>query len=247
MLSPAPITNRGDLLDQLQRQIRHLEGEKPLSDEMRLSTGCRDLDALFPDAGLRPGSVVEWLSPGPGSGAGFLALASSRSAASRGGALVVCDREQTFFPPVLGGLGIDLARLILVRAKDAADHRWAIDQALRSPAVAAVWARLDKLDDKNSRRFQLAAEVGGTLGMFVRPATVRGAPTWAEVQLAVEPMAGGQERQWRIECVRARGPTPASQASIAWDETTATLRAVSSRHETHPLPVAARLARATRA
>src|SRR5687768_16914135 len=105
MLSPAPITNRGQLLDQLQQQIRHLEGEKPLPDEQRLSTGCREMDELFPDRGIRPGSVTEWLSSGVGSGAGFLALASSRGAATRGGTLVICDREQSFFPPALAALG----------------------------------------------------------------------------------------------------------------------------------------------
>jgi hypothetical protein len=247
MLSPVPITNRDQLLDQLQQQIHHLEGGKPLSGDQRLSTGCQEMDKLFPDRGIRPGSMIEWLATGGGSGAGFLALACSRGAATRGGTLVICDREQSFFPPALLALGIDLARLILVRAKDAADHRWAIDQALRSPAVAAVWAKLDKLDDKTSRRFQLAAEVGGTLGMFVRPAEVRGQPSWADVQLVVTPLAGGDQRRWCVECVRARGPTAPTKIDIAWDETTATLRALSPHHETHPLPVASRLARATRA
>jgi protein ImuA len=245
MLSQPPlIQDRGGLLAQLQQQIRNLEGEKPLAQEQQFSTGCPELDALFPDGGPRPGSVVEWLSPGPGSGALGLSLLAAQGAIRRGGAIVICDREQICYPPALVGLGIDLARVILVRAQDAADHRWAIDQALRSPAVAVVSARLEKLDDKTSRRFQLAAEIGGALGLLIRPHSIRGQPTWADVQLALAPLASGGARQWRVECVRARGPTAATCIDIEWNETTGQLRAVSSQHETHSLPVVGRLARA---
>lgn len=240
------VSDRQQLLEQLQRKIHRLEGVRTPEDDVLLSTGCPALDAILPQRGWRRGTVVEWLSPGSGSGASFLALLAARHALRDGGALVICDQAGIFYPLVLQGLGIDMAQVILVRPKDAADQRWALDQALRSPAVALAWARLDRLDDKTSRRFQLAAESGGALGMLVRPDSVRGKPTWAEVQLAVQPLAGGAGRQWQVECVRARGPTGTSRPVIVeWDEMTGALRSTSQHHETHSLPVASRLARAT--
>jgi protein ImuA len=45
-----------------------------------------------------------------------------------------------------------------------------------------------KLDGRTFRRLQLAVEQGGGLGLLIRPATVRGEPSWADVRLFVEPL-----------------------------------------------------------
>lgn len=224
-----------------------MEGVKSPTVAEVCSTGAAALDQFFPGGGLLAGTVIEWLAAGPGAGTGTLALLAARQALARGGALVMCDRHRLLHPPALSALGIDLTRVILVQAKNAADHRWAIDQALRSPAVAVVWGSLAELDDKTSRRFQLAAESSGAIGLLLRPASARGQPNWADVQLAVTPLATNGERAWSVEGVRARGPTAAGPIVVTWDETTASLRAVSSQHETLPLHLASRLARATSA
>src|SRR5437879_823888 len=78
--------------------------------------------------------------------------------------------------------GIDLSAVLVLRPANEADALWALDQALRCPGVGAVWAVCDRLDVRDSRRLQLAAECGGTLGLFIRPARLRGQPTWADVQ-----------------------------------------------------------------
>jgi protein ImuA len=222
-----------------------MEGVKSPTVADVFSTGAAPLDQRFPEGGLQAGTVVEWLATAPGAGTGTLALLAARQALARGGALVMCDRHRLLYPPALAALGIDLARIVLVQAKDAADHRWVIDQALRSPAVAVVWGSLAELDDKTSRRFQLAAESSGAIGLLLRPASARGQPTWADVQLAVTPLATGERRAWSVECVRARGPTADGPTVVTWDETTASLRAVSSPHETPAEHLASRLARAT--
>ncbi|HTN74525.1 MAG TPA: hypothetical protein VL096_04735 [Pirellulaceae bacterium] len=238
--------NAGQLIE-LREQLVALEQQRPTRDDALLSTGCAALDRLFPDNGLRRGTVLEWLSPGPGSGVSWLALAAVRAALVAGGLLVLCDREAAFHPWALQALGIDTTRVVLVRAKDAADHRWAIDQALRSPAVAAVWARLSRLDAKTSRRFQLAAEQGGVIGVLVRPATARGCPTWADVQLGVTPLPDGPERAWRVESARSRDSGESVTTEIAWEETTGTLHPLNRHHETHPLSLVTRLADAASA
>ena len=125
-----------------------------------------------------------------------------RAAAAEGGAIVVLDRRRNFYPPAAAALGVELEQVMVVRAGSPDDELWAFDQALRCPGVAAVWGAIDKLPSRWFRRLQLAAENGGGVGHVLRPARVRGWPSWSYAQLLVEPLpsaaaqsAGG--RRWR--------------------------------------------------
>ena len=162
-----------------------------------LSSGCPALDRALPEKGFRPGTLVEWLSRGEGDGTATLAFRAAAGAfaprsAGGGGAVVVLDRTGEFYPLAAVAQGIEPARLIVVHPGNKADHAWALDQALRCPAVAAVVAwpeSLDgKLDGRTFRRLQLAAEQGGGLGLLIRPESVRCQPSWADVRLLVEPL-----------------------------------------------------------
>jgi hypothetical protein len=145
------------------------------------------LDRLLPAGGLVPGTVVEWLEADGGGGAGSLALAAARQACHGGGLLVVLDRARRFYPPLLAAWGFSLERVVVVRPERAEDEIWAADQALRCPAVAAVWGALDWIGAVDFRRLKLAAEEGGTLGLLRRPARLLGQPTWADAQWWVRP------------------------------------------------------------
>ena len=105
------------------------------------------------------------------------------------GPLVVVDLSGTFYPPAAVALGIPAERIVWCTPENHADLIWTIDQSLRCQSVAAVLAYVgDRLDDRDARRLQLAAETGKTLGMFVRPSTVRGKPSFAETRLFVRPI-----------------------------------------------------------
>jgi protein ImuA len=190
-----------------------------------VSSGCPALDRILPYHGFRCGTLVEWLSSGPGSGAAtlaFRAAVQARSPLVDGGAVVVLDSSGEFYPPAAIAQGIEPARLIVVHPGNSADHAWALDQALRCPAVAATVAWPDsvcstgssrnrndmpakagttsalgngKRDTRAFRRWQLAAEQGGGLGLLIRPASVRGEPSWADVRLLVEPLVSRDTRE----------------------------------------------------
>jgi hypothetical protein len=112
------------------------------------------------------------------------------------------------------------------------DLVWAIDQALRSGAVAAVYAEIgDWLEPADARRLQLAAEAGGAVGLLVRPAdspasgwrslggpgtrttaarTTAGRQpvvrsSFADVRWAVSSLPGHGGRRLRVELSRCRG------------------------------------------
>jgi hypothetical protein len=176
---------RDCLVEGLKRQLDRWAAGQPAAETSRFSSGAAALDRLLPGGGLRHGMLVEWLGEQPG-GAATVSLLAAREACRAGGVLVVVDRRQMFYPPAAAAWGVDLRRLIVVHPRDRRDELWVMVQSLRSPVVAAVWAMVDRLDGRAFRRLQLAAQAGRTLGMLLRPADVRGQPSWADVQLAVE-------------------------------------------------------------
>ena len=195
---------RDEILAQLQERLRHWqEAKRPNS--VRSSTGCAQLDRLFPDGGVARGTLVEWLAEDAGSGAMWLALVAAREACHGYGPLVVIDGRGTFYPPAAAGMGIDLERLIVVRPTTARDETWALDQSLRCQEVGAVVCLTDRLHQRTARRLQLAAEGSGGVGLLVRPASARSEPCWAEVRLLVEPRAGTTGRRLEIELLKTRG------------------------------------------
>jgi hypothetical protein len=215
---------RDQLIDRLRQQLGRWEANAA-EDAAVFSCGAAAIDRLLPGGGLRHGMLVEWIvgsngesesskapssrpSPSaPGTGRGSvttLGLLAAREACREGGALVVIDRRQTFYPPAAAAWGIDLDRLIVVHPRNARDELWAAVQTLRSPAVAAMWAAIDRLDSRVFRKLQLAAQAGRTLGVLLRPARAREEPSWADVTLGVETRAKSRESRARILALDSR-------------------------------------------
>jgi hypothetical protein len=230
---PPPI-----LVQTLREEIARIEGTRRSPDELPVSSGCAALDEILPQRGFRRGSLAEWLHDGDGAGATTLAMLAAREACRQGGTLVVVERQRQFYPPAAVRLGIAPEQLLLVHAGTAADHDWALDQALRCPAVAAVAAWPDalggRLDGRTFRRLQLAAEESGGLGLLVRPARVRHEPSWAEVRLLIQPRPSGSlrscRRRMRALLLHCRGGGEGRGIELEFND------------ETHTLHLAARLA-----
>ncbi len=215
---------RQALLTRLQGRIRQLETRAPLTGSSVIGSGCAALDRLFPDGGVRRGSLVEWIESRPGGGAGSLALQFARQACRHDGMLVVMDRWAQVYPPALAAWGIDLARVILVRPNDLQEELWCWDQALRCTAVAAVWGELRQIDSRAFRRLQLAVEGQGGLGLLLRPAAARAEPSWADVRVGVEPCAALQNRRIRVRLLYCRSSAARGQVDLEWEEWNGQLR-----------------------
>lgn len=156
-------------------------------DRGSLTTGTM-IDELLPHGSFRRGAIVELLGAGT-----TLAITLARLALRPGGSLVVIDPAQLFYPPAAASFGIDLNRLIVVQP-DKPD--WIVTQSLACPAVDAVLCWPDRLGAKMFRRWQLAAERGGSIGLLMRPGDARGAPSWADVQLTVTAISTDR---WKLE------------------------------------------------
>lgn len=227
--------SREHLLRQLRRQLGRLETPMSMDDAVVFSSGTPAIDHLLPGGGLRYGMLVEWLSALPGSGVATLSLLAAREACRVGGMLVVVDRRQTFYPPAAVAWGVDPQRLIVVHPRSRRDELWAAVQSLRSPATAATWAAIDRLDDRAFRRLQLAAQAGQTLGLVLRPADARGQPSWADVRLEVEakcswsvvrspshfhhgPRTTDYGRHVRVSVLRCHGGRPGDSTNLEIDD-----------------------------
>jgi len=173
-----------------------------------IPTGLRALDAALPRGGLPLGAITEIVSDGAGVGAMTLAMRTlrhcrlsivdcrlgevtsplaidNRQSTIDNSSVVFIDTCGDFYPPAVAAFGLSLDRLIVVRPRSERDALWATDQALRCSVVAAVIAPLRRLDERASRRLQLAAESSGVLGLILRPARDR-VKTFAAVRMMID-------------------------------------------------------------
>jgi protein ImuA len=226
MLAPS---SQREIVDALRQRLQ----EERLAKHEEFPSGLAgELPATF-----RRGTLVEYLADG-GSGATALALIAAREACREGGALVVVDRSRTFYPPAAAPFGLN-QDAILLRPQTQKDELWALNQTLRCPGVGAVVCWPSQLEERAFRGLQIAAEHGGTVGLFIRPTNVRGRPAWSDTQLIVETLPGEKSRQLRIEVIRSRSGCEGVCEILELDDETPALTASRS------LSLAAELAAAT--
>ena len=176
------------IVQSLGLQIRDME-TRTRPRGITISSGCPAIDRVLPDGGYASGSLVELLANGGQPlGSTTMALSTARHACEAGKYLVLIDTPTQYYPPSLQRLGLPVDRIIGLRPKTYEDIVWSIDQSLRSSAVGCVIASIDRLNDRTARRFQLAAEAGGGLGILLRDATIaKSEPSWADVQWSFAP------------------------------------------------------------
>ena len=196
------------------------------------------LDRVLPGGGIPYGGIVEWLG-GTGSGAAELSLHLAARICQAGKTLAVVDSRCQLYPPAMAGRGIELNRVLLVHPQSRRDEVWAMVQCLRCPSISMVWGCPQKLDAREYRCLQLAAETGGAAGMFVRPPGIAGRPTWADAQLLVTPQAAEEHRRFVVKVVNCRQGIPGKLLSVEMDAITGERRECD---EPFPMRLASQLA-----
>lgn len=220
---------RNEVLAELRRKLQALEQAPALpsgeSPPRHLSTGFAGLDAAL-GGGLHCRALNEIHVAAAGSGA-LEALLPSLARAGDGQRLLTwVHPSRTPYPPALVQQGFDLRRWLVLRPTNEDDHRWAIDQALRSGACDAVVAHVGDLDDRQFRRLQLAAEEGESLGLLIRPAALATRPSPAALRLLATPVPAGDPdlRRVRFEVLRCRGLLGSRSVEVEWSRVPMALR-----------------------
>jgi hypothetical protein len=162
----------------------------------------------MPELDLAPGVMIEWLVAGPGAGALTSTLGILSRYIDRRGVWVIVDPVGECYMPAFSGWGIDPSRTLLVRPGTLQETCWVIEQCLRCPGVAVTWACIDRRLPKTvHRRWKMAAEVGGGVGLLFRPNEAKWEPVWADLRLRATPLSGGQGdgRRIKIDVLYRRG------------------------------------------
>lgn len=161
----------------LRDEINRIE-RRPSRREGSVPCGRAAVDRLL-GGGFARGAITE-LAGGPASGKTAVALALF-AALGPAGLVAYVDGPGELYPPAAAALGVNLARLLVVRPA-AGDGRqepalavlWAAEALLGSGAFAAV--AVDALPvrglrgaDAVARRLQAAVEKGGTIGVWLAP------------------------------------------------------------------------------
>src|SRR5580700_660651 len=210
--------NRAAVMAELRRLMPRMgEQRKPLP------FGLAAIDSHLPDGGLACGALHEIVPAAEGCIAaafGFLAAVLARLAC----------RPLLFVMPAYGlrpyrphgrlhghglnALGLDPARLILVETAHRKETLWAMEEAVRSAAPAAVAGVIDTLDLKLSQRLHLAATDVGLPVFLLRPAPTR-EPRAAATRWRIGPAAAVRDRfglvtrpRWHLQLERCRNGRP---------------------------------------
>jgi protein ImuA len=206
------------------RQILPVLEARPLA-RGTLSFAIPAIDHHLPGGGLACGALHEFTAPDavdmPAAFGFMVALLGQTLAGKKKGPalLALSGRSRADFGQPYGygldKLGVPPARLLLLETETDVQVLWALEEALRLRAVAAVASWLGgKLDLKASRRLQIAAEGSDALLLLLRPPQAdesnAAATRW---RVSAAPAAcdrfGCFERwRWRIDLERCRNGCP---------------------------------------
>jgi protein ImuA len=215
------------MVRQLQREVLSLQGGRRAADSQRLQTGLGPIEMAFPGRVFPMGAVHEFVSRSAADAAatsGFIAGLLGRLMQQQGACLWI-GTKRTVFPPALKVFGIDPARIIFVDLYRQKDVLWAIEEALKCDALAAVVGEPGALSFTESRRLQLAVEQSRVTGFIHRvnartDNTVACVTRWKITSIASiteDGMPGVGYPRWHVQLVKVRNGKPGTW-QVEWSE-----------------------------
>jgi cell division inhibitor SulA/protein ImuA len=167
-----------------------------------LATGFAALDRCLPGGGWPQGALSELLASVPGSGELSLLMPACARLTHTDRWVIFVAPPYIPYAPALASAGVDLSRLLLVRAESRKDALWALEQALKSRHCGAAIGWLDRSDDASLRRLQLSCEQGGSCGFLFMPQAAARNASPAALRLGLAPC---DEAQLAVHVLKRRG------------------------------------------
>ena len=167
-----------------------------------VSLGLGRIDSCFQGGGLPFGlheaTPADGAAPAPAMGFALMLMARTLAARREGRGLIVqsagAEREGGgLYGPGLAALGLDPARLALVRVRRPAEVLQVLDEALRSGAVAAAVAELEtgeQISLAASQRFNFWAQSHDSMGIVVALQPSGNSAAMTRWQVAAAPSEG---------------------------------------------------------
>jgi protein ImuA len=203
------------LRQEIGRIERHAHGVLPF--------GVAAIDRHLPEGGLACGALHA-VGGEAGASLGFVAALAGRLQGQTKGRVVWVSARPELYGAGLAPLGLDPARLLLVRAARPADLLWAFEESLRTPGVVAAVGEARMVDAVAARRLQLAAQAGGATGLLLLSGACDGVPgavtRWhVAAAPSVSDLPGVGAPRWHTELRRCRGADPCSWL-MEWHDAT---------------------------
>src|SRR5258708_26571683 len=134
------LTNKRDIIRQLQEEILPLQGFRPPTPGARIDMGLGPIAAAFPKGEFPTGAVHELISDRREDAAatgGFVA-ALLGPLMRNGGVCLWVGTKRMVFPPALKRFGVDPDKVVFVDLSREKDATWAMEEALKCEGLAAV-------------------------------------------------------------------------------------------------------------
>ena len=138
--------------------------ERSRTDSPRIPSGFNAFDEKL--GGWPLGALVELIPNREGIGEFSILLPALARLSKDERWIALINPPHIPYAPALSHAGIDLAKVVVVRAASATDTLWSMEQTLRSGACSAVLGWPASITEQAIRRLQLATETGRALGAY---------------------------------------------------------------------------------
>ena len=210
------------IIEQLQKQILSLQGGRGSHGQPALPMGLGALESSFQGAAFPRATVHEFISSTSEEAtctSAFIAVILGKLMKQGGHCLWISTvPRRSVFPQALTVFGVAPERLLFVDASTPKETLWAVEEALKCGALAAVVGELNELSFNDSRRLQLAVEQSRVTGFIHRfkpriQSPVACLTRWKISTLSSETpdnLPGLGFPRWQVELLKVRGAQPAS-------------------------------------
>jgi hypothetical protein len=206
-----------------------LWSKKCSSSEKSVSLGLSALDSALKEGGLALGATHEFtLADSLYPPLHFLGAIIAQAVTANDTVVSWIGRACWPTPHLLAAIAANLSatrginwdwqvRSLFIDPTSREKQLWAITQALQSQTVCVTVADGKGLNFALTRRLQLAAQRGGTLGLLALPPNEITRNSASRTKWRLTPLASDDESlSWRVELLRARGLTAPCLWEVAW-------------------------------
>ncbi|MCU0419899.1 MAG: Error-prone repair protein ImuA [Cyclobacteriaceae bacterium] len=210
-----PLTQAATL-ERLRSDILRLQGLAPAGDGVpALDLGV--INKAFPNHTFPTAAMHEFVSAtaeAVTAASGFLSGLLSSLVGNTGTALWITG-PTLLFPPALAAWGLQPHRFLFLRLTNHKQALWAMEEALKSPALTAVVGEVRDISFTESRRLQLAVEQSRVTGFIINRSRKAGTTAcvsrWRITSLPSVPidnLPGIGFPRWHVELLRIRNGKP---------------------------------------
>ena len=216
---------KSEIIARLQKEILPLQGLKRIPTDMEVDLGLGPINEAFPNSSFPFGAVHEFWCNLPQEAAATAGFITGLLSAfmQNGRAILWISSSRLLFPPALAGFSVIPDNIIFLDLQKEKEVLWAMEEALKCDALAAVVGEVQELAFTTSRRLQLTVEHSRVTGFVLRRTprklnTTASVTRWKISSLPGEltgDMPGVGFPRWKVELIKVRNGKPGNW-EIGW-------------------------------